>query len=53
MDGCEHSIDIIKERGHYTVEVDGRFYCSCDTLSEVDEEIPAILNIYEYSLVRR
>ena len=53
MQGCEHPIDIIKEREHYTIEVDGRFYCSCDTLDEANEEIPAILSIYEYSLTRR
>lgn len=52
-DNLEHTIDVIKERGHYTIEVDHHFYCSCDTLDEANEEIPAILSIYEYSLIRR
>lgn len=53
VNGYKHSIDVIKEREHYTIEVDGRFYCSCDTLDEANEEIPAILSVYEYSLIRR
>ena len=26
-------------RGHYEVYINGEFYCSCDTLSEVDEAL--------------
>ena len=36
-------VDVRKVREHYEVYVDGKFYCSCDNLREVDEE----LNNYE------
>lgn len=30
--------------GHYEIYVDGEFYCSCDSASEVIEEIERIEN---------
>lgn len=49
--GQEHRIDVIKEKEHYMIEIDGRFYCSCDDQKEVDEEIPAIMDLHEFSFI--
>jgi hypothetical protein len=46
----EHRIDVKKEREHYVVEVDGHFYCSCDSREEARAEIPAIMLVYGYHL---
>ena len=51
-DNLEHTIDVIKERDHYTVEVDRRFYCSCDNRKEVDAEIPAVIDLFGLSFVK-
>lgn len=51
--GLEHRIDYKKEREHYVVEVDHRFYCSCDNIKEVNEEIPAIMDACGFDYVRR
>lgn len=51
-DNLEHTIDIIKERDHYTVEVDHHFYCSCDSQKEVDAEIPAVIDLFGLSFVK-
>lgn len=33
------NVKIIHERGHYTVYVDGEFYCTADTYAEAAREI--------------
>lgn len=33
------TVDIQKVMDHYEVYIDGKFYCSCDSLREVDEEL--------------
>lgn len=33
------TVDVRTVREHYEVYVDGRFYCSCDNLREVDKEL--------------
>lgn len=52
VDGREHRINVIKEREHYMIEIDHEFFCSCDNRREVDEMIPVILRIYNYSYVQ-
>ena len=32
-------IDVRNVNGHYEIYICGIFYCSCDTLEEVDEEL--------------
>lgn len=32
-------IDVRNVRGHYEIYINGIFYCSCDTMEEVDEEL--------------
>lgn len=39
----EHSYEIIPERDHYEVYIDGLFYCSADTLGEAVEEVEEFL----------
>jgi hypothetical protein len=46
--GREHTIDVIKERDHYTIEVNGHFFCSCDNNQEVNDEIPGIMSVYNF-----
>lgn len=35
-------IEIIREREHYTIYLDGEFRCSCDSMAEVTEELISI-----------
>ena len=37
------NIEVIPEREHYVILVDGKFHCSCDNMREVDEEIDELL----------
>lgn len=32
-------IEIIREREHYAIYLDGEFCCSCDSMAEVTEEL--------------
>jgi hypothetical protein len=32
-------LEIKQERGIYYLYIDGKFYCSCDSSREVDEEV--------------
>ena len=35
-------VEIKREREHWVILVDGKFYCSCDNMDEVREEIKGI-----------
>ena len=35
-------LEIRQERGVYYLYIDGKFYCSCDSNREVDEEVTAL-----------
>ena len=39
-------IEVRRERDHYKVEVDGEFWCTCDSMREVDEEIEYIKSVW-------
>ena len=41
----ESPIKVVQVRGHYEIQVHGEFYCSCDNLLEVVEEVNAL--VYE------
>jgi hypothetical protein len=51
-DGMVNTIEVIRERGIYTLEVNGHFYCTCESRAEVDEEIPGIMQAYGFSYFR-
>lgn len=37
----ERTIDIVKDRDHYVVHVDGEFFCTADTHQEAVHELQA------------
>lgn len=37
-------IQVIKIKEHYEIYVDDAFYCSCDDLTEVEEELKELKN---------
>lgn len=39
----ESPIEVLQVRGHYEVWVHGEFYCSCDNLTEVVEEVNGLV----------
>lgn len=45
----EHKIEAKKEKDHFVIEVDSKFYCSCDNWKEVNEEVPAIMEACNFS----
>lgn len=34
--------EIQKERDHYRIQINGEFYCTCDSVSECDEELQSL-----------
>lgn len=40
----KNSYDIVKEKGYYTVYVNGKFYCTCDTYREAANEVAESMN---------
>lgn len=44
-DTRETSYQIVKVSGHYEAYIDGRFYCSADTFSEVLKEVEKELGV--------
>ena len=42
MQGDIYSVEIEQEYGHFVVTINGKFYCSADTLIEAIQEVEAI-----------
>lgn len=51
FDGTAHKITAIRQEGHYTIEVDGAFWCAAEMFSEVYSEINDIIKLYDWNLI--
>ena len=52
-DGSQIDIEVKGERNHLVVRVDGRFWCSCDNLREVGEEVSILASLSKDEIYER
>lgn len=52
-DGIQLNVDVVTERDHFNVEVDGAFWCSCDNLREIGEEINLLIQTPKEDIMTR
>lgn len=51
-DNLESTIEAIYEHGRYTLEINGHFYCTCESMAEVNEEVIDIVQLMGLSFFR-
>lgn len=49
-DENEHNAEIVKFQSHYNVVIDGKFYCSSDTVDEALDDIKKAEHIYKFGV---